>query len=196
MSSQRVIAAAILCLAAGGCADVKHRREIEGIADCRRLAAPAAPPPAAPAAERPPSQPEGVLFAGRRLRLVEGTLDTSQLPPGGEVERHPLDLPLDLDDPRIQAYFARIKQRIEASWAYPREAVRQGQSGSGAVVFAVKQDGRLGDVSVVRSTGVDILDRYMVEAIRLAAPFPSIPCRVAGEVPVTLTFRYTLNTLK
>ena len=46
-----------------------------------------------------------------------------------------------------------------------------------AFVFLVKQDGRIGKVDVVRSTGTAVLDQYMANAIRLAAPFPPLPSR-------------------
>ena len=59
----------------------------------------------------------------------------------------------------MQSYYDKVRQRIEAHWVYPREAIRQKQAGSGTIVFVVKHHGQLGDVNVVRSTGADILDR-------------------------------------
>jgi hypothetical protein len=42
---------------------------------------------------------------------------------------------------------------------------------------------------------MDILDRYIENAIRLASPFPSIPCKITEEaVPLTVDFKYTLGT--
>ena len=94
----------------------------------------------------------------------------------------------------MQSYFEKVKRQIEAHWAYPREARRQNQAGSGTLVLTVTQDGRLGDVTVVRSTGSDTLDRYIVNAVRLAAPFARMPCRVTeGAIPITVNFAYRLQ---
>jgi TonB family protein len=102
--------------------------------------------------------------------------------------------PLDTKDPRTRGYFDEIKRRIFAVWVYPEAAADQNQSGSGEVVFLVKQDGRIGKVDVVRSTGTAVLDQYMANAIRLAAPFPPLPCRITEEaIPVTLSFEYFLG---
>jgi periplasmic protein TonB len=97
----------------------------------------------------------------------------------------------------MRTYIDEIKRRIFAFWVYPREAAQQKQAGSGVVVFMVRRDGRIGEINIVRSTGADILDRYIENAIRLAAPFPSIPCKVTEEaVPLTLNFKYTLGGLQ
>ena len=191
MSPRRVIAVVLVCVATGGCATGPQRHEIESLTDCRRLvAAPVAPPPPAPSADPDPIP----LGGATRLRLLGPALDRSHLPQESARHEDPLDPPLDPADPRVQSYVDKIKQRIEANWVYPREAIRQQQAGSGTIVFVVKQDGQLGDVTVVRSTGADILDRYMVGAIQLAAPFARFPCRVTeGAVPVTMNFNYKLG---
>jgi TonB family protein len=89
-------------------------------------------------------------------------------------------LPLDIEDPRIRPYFDEIRRRIFAVWVYPKEAADNHQSGSGSIVFMVKQDGRIrnADVNIVRSTGDAVPDSYMANAIRFAAPFPPLPCEI------------------
>jgi TonB family protein len=185
----RVTAGVVLvALVAGGCASGPPQREIESMMDCRRLVA-------GPAASLPPSavtKPGDSKPTGHRL--LTATLDRSQLPPEPEGREHPLDPPLDPNDPRMQGYFQTVKQKIEAYWVYPREARRQSQAGSGTAVLTLTQDGRLRDVSVVRSSGSDVLDRYFVDAIRLAAPFSRLPCRISeGAVPITINFAYRLS---
>jgi len=152
---------------------------------------PAPPPPSIAVSDE--NRPEATLtLRGRPFHLGTG-LDSRRLHPGVESHEAPPDLPLDADDPRMRAYFSEIKRRVEANWIYPPEAVRQKQSGSGVITVTVKRDGLIGAISIGRSTGSDILDRYMENAIRLASPFPSIPCQVTEEaIPVTLNFRYTL----
>jgi protein TonB len=101
--------------------------------------------------------------------------------------------PLDPSDPRIQRYFAAIKERIQTIWKYPLEAVRLEQTGSGMARFKIARDGSVREVEIIQSTGASVLDHYLLNAILLAAPFPSIPCPISeASVPLTITFRYTL----
>ena len=87
-----------------------------------------------------------------------------------------------------------LTRRIEGYWVYPQEAVRQGQSGAGVVALRLAQDGRLRDVGIIRSTGSATLDSYIVNAIRLAAPFRPLPCKISETaIRITLSFRYTLR---
>ena len=107
-------------------------------------------------------------------------------PPGPPVR-------LDTDDPRYAAYFAVVKRRIEDKWAYPSEALRARQSGQGEVHFAVRRDGSVRTVEIVRSSGVAILDRYIENAIRLASPFPRMPASVPDDVLlISMTYKYIL----
>jgi TonB family protein len=169
------------------------QREIEAVSDCPRLVA--APVPSPPIAEPDRSQPAGMWSDGRRFGLLAPTtLDKSQLHHAVRPEGSLQDSPLDINDPRTRAYFDEIKRRIFAVWSYPKAAAQQNQSGSGEVVFMVKQDGRIGTVDVVRSTGSAVLDQYMANAIRLAAPFSPFPCKITEEaIPVTLSFEYVLR---
>ena len=102
-------------------------------------------------------------------------------------------MPLNTPDPRYAEYFAELKRRIEANWTYPQEASRRGQSGQGLVGFVLRKNGSVREVDIVQSSGVDILDRYLVNAIRLASPMPPIPDRISdGTLPVVFAFTYTL----
>lgn len=108
-------------------------------------------------------------------------------------------LPLDIEDHRIRPYFDDIKRRIFAVWVYPKAAADNHRSGSGSIVFMVKQDGRICnvDVNIVRSTGNAVLDSFMANAIRFAAPCPPLPCEITEEaIPVTFAFEYVLDPLR
>jgi TonB family protein len=108
-------------------------------------------------------------------------------------------LPLDIEDPRIRPYFDEIKRRIFAVWVYPKKAADNHESGSGSIVFMVKQNGqsRNVDVNIFQSTGNAVLDSYMANAIRFAAPFPPLPCEInEAAIPVTFAFEYFLDPLR
>ncbi len=83
-----------------------------------------------------------------------------------------------------------------AHWRYPMEAARQRQSGRAVIEFAVRRDGTVRSVKVLRSTGSDLLDRYAVDAINVnsaSAPF-RVPDSVGAEcLVITATFTYELN---
>ena len=102
-------------------------------------------------------------------------------------------VPLTTSDPRYADYFAELKRRIEANWTYPQEASRRGQSGQGLVGFVLRKNGSVREVDIVQSSGIEILDRYLVNAIQLASPMPPIPDRISdGTLPVVFAFTYTL----
>jgi TonB family protein len=99
---------------------------------------------------------------------------------GREAEGQ-VPIPLNTPDPRYADYFLQIKRQIEAHWVYPSDAVRKRQSGQGLLEFGVRKDGSLRLVKIVQSSGFEILDRYIANAVRLAAPFPPIPDRIGRE---------------
>jgi protein TonB len=112
---------------------------------------------------------------------------------GRERDGQPV-VPLDTPDPKYAEYFLELKRRIEANWVYPQEAIRRNQSGQGVIEFVLRKDGSLRVVEIMRSSGVAILDRYMENAIKFAAPFPPVPDRFGTEtIPVSLNFTYVLG---
>jgi len=106
-------------------------------------------------------------------------------------------IPLNTPDPRYAEYFLEIKKRIEAHWVYPQEAVRRHQSGQGVVEFVLRKDGTLRLVEIARSSGVAVLDRYVLNAIRFAAPFPPVPDQIGADgIPISLNFTYILGGVR
>jgi len=162
-----------------------------------------------------PSAPSEAPLSGRSFSLLGPRLDVPPLPglpPSGTGGTHPegsgagesgrerdgqIVVPLNTPDPRYAEYFQELKRRIEAHWVYPQEAVRRHQSGQGVVEFVLRKDGSLRLVEVMRSSGVGVLDRYIENAIRFAAPFPPIPAAVAGDaLPISINFTYVLGGLR
>ena len=86
-------------------------------------------------------------------------------------------------DPRLVA----IWKKINRSKYYPEMARRQGVEGSPKVVFSISEDGRVGGVKVVESSGNEILDNAAIEAIQNSAPLPFYP------QPITIAVRYSLK---
>lgn len=172
-------------------------------------ARPPALPPSAPSG--PAREPVESPFAGRAFSLLPPKLDVPPLPGpslphgggtrpegegAGEAGREQdgqAAIPLNTPDPRYADYFPEIKKRIESNWVYPQEAARKGQSGQLVLEFVVRKDGHV-LVELVRSSGIDILDRYAINAVKLSAPFPPIPARMGlDSVRITASFTYLLD---
>jgi len=104
-------------------------------------------------------------------------------------------VPLETNEPRFQAYFSKVREKIRATWIYPSAAGGRGIQGEVLVEFRIAKDGRLESVQVRRSSGATILDDYSVRAVQTAAPFPPVPDDVAKEaLTVESTFRYVLSS--
>ena len=151
-------------------------------------------------------------FGGQQFSLLRPKIEAPPLPlpslPGGggtgrdgegsgEAGRErdgQVPIPLNTPDLRFADYFQQIKKRLEASWVYPTEAARRGQSGQLVAEILVRKDGSVPLVELVHSSGVEILDRYALNAVRFASPFPVIPDRLGlDKIPITITFTYVLD---
>lgn len=146
----------------------------------------AKPEPSAPSAgetrtalARPPSE-EGRPGGGGGLRGGRGG-----------IEGEPISL--DTKDPRYTDYFDKIRRRIRENWIYPREAGERGIVGQLVIEFAIRKDGWLQAVELKRSSGVEILDQYAMNALKLAQPFPPVPDVVSkGTLPIAGIFTYQI----
>jgi TonB family protein len=141
---------------------------------------PRGPSEATPGPAQPPNQ---------RVARSSGGIDLPaamlRRPPGGGlqggrggVEGEPI--PLDTPDPKYQDYFRILRERIQAKWSYPREAGDRGIGGELIIEFHIGKDGRLAYLEVRRASGVDVLDEYAVNAVKLAQPFPPVPDNIAN----------------
>jgi len=86
-------------------------------------------------------------------------------------------------DPRL----VTIWKKINRAKYYPEIARRQGVEGAPKVAFSISEDGKVGGVKVVESSGNEILDKAAVEAIQNSTPLPFYP------QPITIAVRYSLK---
>ena len=182
-------------------------------------ARPPSPAPGAGATARSapsaPAEPPSTSWAGtgQRFSLLTPELQVPPpLPPSGRggsqaegtgagesgsSSEGQIAVPLNTQDPRYAEYFAELKRRIEDKWTYPSEASRKGQSGGGEVRFVLHKNGSVRTVQIVHSSGVQILDSYIENAIRMAQPFPPIPASVGDDVlPISINFNYILGGIR
>ena len=92
---------------------------------------------------------------------------------------------------KYMAYFSRIRRALETVWFYPEQAMNDGLGGQAQVRFTLSRDGALVEQNVVSSSGVDVLDKASVMAVRSAGPFPPFPETLDKKrVHIVATFSY------
>jgi TonB family protein len=103
---------------------------------------------------------------------------------------------VDLDDPEPahRGYIARVRERVRAHVVYPRGAGERGIAGELQVEFRIGREGRIECVVLRRSSGSELLDRFVLSAVRLAQPFAALPAHVPPpSLPVSGTFRFRIG---
>lgn len=76
---------------------------------------------------------------------------------------------------RFLIYNQRLKQRIESIWHYPRRAAAQGIYGDLVIKFTILQNGNLGSVELMRTSGHKDLDDAAIKALYDGAPYWPLP---------------------
>ncbi|MDD2467986.1 MAG: energy transducer TonB [Desulfobulbus sp.] len=80
--------------------------------------------------------------------------------------------------------FNYVRQRILRNLQFPATARKMGLSGKIVVSFVLKANGQVEGITVVSSSGHDILDRSVVATIRRIAPFPKPPVSAQLMLPI------------
>ena len=83
-------------------------------------------------------------------------------------------------------YFNRIRRMVNPFWAHnasnlPPETVIAKTSYRTVVEATLTSDGRLESVAVVTASGSEIVDRCLLDAFRMASPFPNPPAQLIGK---------------
>ncbi len=95
---------------------------------------------------------------------------------------------------RYIGYFTNMRKAIELVWIYPSSAWRRGIQGTVGLEFAINKNGTTSDIKVIKTSGYDVLDDAIVEAIKLASPFAPLPDGFNKKrLVVSGNFSYVLN---
>jgi protein TonB len=86
----------------------------------------------------------------------------------------------------VQRNFNYIQRRIQNKLKYPPEAKRSGIRGSTDVIFTIRRDGTVSDVSIQGTSGQELLDAAALEAVHAAAPFSAPPAE--ARIAITIVF--------
>lgn len=93
-----------------------------------------------------------------------------------------------------EAYKMALRKAIESHKVYPRRAVRLHQEGEILVGFSIRRDGGIFDLRVVESSGMALLDRAALEAVRQVDGSLPFPKEIERSVwAFTLPISYTLR---
>jgi periplasmic protein TonB len=91
------------------------------------------------------------------------------------------------------AWLAGVNEWLLAHRSYPEMARRLGQEGAVGVRFTVDRDGRVLNVSLVRSSGSEVLDQAAQEMLRNAR-LPAFPSDILqAQQTVTISIHYRLD---
>ncbi|MCG6942668.1 MAG: TonB family protein [Thiohalocapsa sp.] len=141
------------------------------------------------AAAAPASAPHATatdVFASRNLEIAALTArinarDTSQ---AGRPRRKAIST--NTREYRYAAYMEAWRRKVEAigNLNYPQAAKERELFGSLILHVAIKSDGSLEGVRVVRSSGYDVLDQAAINIVKLAAPYAPFPKDIKAETDV------------
>ncbi len=180
-------------------------------------------PPVTRAPPAPPVQPRQRVTTTRAPIKVEekpaDTVESRQAPPSSasliDLSLQMARLEAGLDEDR-RAYSKSKRQKFidastrehlyaayMASWVskverfgninYPNEARRRGLSGSLILDVALRPDGTIAEITLLRSSGIASLDQAAISIVRLAAPYARFPRSMREQVDllhITKTWQF------
>ena len=92
-------------------------------------------------------------------------------------------------EPDFGPYMKELQRRIKMNWDPPKG----NESKRVVLLFSISKDGRLLNVQVSKSSGVQAADRAAINAVQLTAPFKPLPAEFKGQkVDIQFTFDYNV----
>lgn len=85
--------------------------------------------------------------------------------------------------------FSYVRHLILKNLHFPATARKMGLTGKIVVSFVLKADGQVEGITVVASSGHDILDDTVVATIRRVAPFPKPPVSAQLKLPIVFNLK-------
>ncbi len=176
-----------------------------------KLATPPVPQPAEPITDvLTQDEEEARKLAARKAQEQKLREQQTESKPGVTVADRPRDERMRLSAeisrfwdeyqkrPRRKFLSARTKEHKYAAYMeaciikaervgnlnYPEQAKRRKLTGQVVLDVAIKPDGSLHEVAVIRPSGQKVLDDAAVRSVRLAAPFDPFPSEIRKEVDV------------
>jgi len=96
---------------------------------------------------------------------------------------------------RHRGYMRLLKEKIESVWKYPKEAAKLGISGDLYIKFAIRRDGTLDKIELIRTSGYSNLDEAVTKALKKAEPYWPLPDDWEGDsLEITGHFIYLFGS--
>jgi protein TonB len=89
----------------------------------------------------------------------------------------------------LKENFSYIRDMIQKKVVYPKIARQMGWQGKVTVSFIIFADGFAKDITIIKTSGVEVLDSSAAVAVKDASPFPKPPC----EAQIIIPLIYRLN---
>lgn len=86
----------------------------------------------------------------------------------------------------LKEHFAYIRDLINKNIVYPPMAKKLGWQGRVVVCFVVRENGKVEELRIEKSSGYEVLDRNVIETIQRVQPFPRPP--VSAEITIPLSY--------
>ncbi len=94
-----------------------------------------------------------------------------------------------IKEPDFGPYMKELQRRIKMNWDPPKG----NESKRVVLLFSIARDGRLLNVKIHRSSGLEAADRAAIDAVKLTAPFRPLPPDFKGNsVDIQFTFDYNV----
>ena len=94
-----------------------------------------------------------------------------------------------IKQPDFGPYMRELQRRIKANWDPPKG----NESKRVVLLFSIAKDGRLLNVKVSKSSGLQAADRAAISAVELSAPFKPLPSEYKrSSVDIQFTFDYNV----
>jgi protein TonB len=150
------------------------------------------------AMETPPTASAADILASRNDEIARLTARINAQTQASQSRARRKAISTSTREYRYASYMEAWRRKVEriGNLNYPAEAREQGLSGNLILHVAVRADGSLEGVRVVRSSGQEVLDQAAVRIVELAAPFAEFPADIAAETDVldiTRTWQFQRN---
>jgi protein TonB len=89
----------------------------------------------------------------------------------------------------LKANFSYIRDLINRKLTYPLTARQRGWEGKVKVSFTISRDGFVKDITIIESSGIEVLDRNAVKAVKNASPYPRPPVAAQIIIPIKYELR-------
>jgi TonB family protein len=144
--------------------------------------------PSLPATSPSTSTRPGLGAALRDIQRVLQEENNYQNPRGGAADQEP-DISFDSKGVEFGPWLRRFVAKVKRNWFIPQAAWFQ--KGRVVITFNVHRDGRITDLTIIRSSESEPLDSAAFNALRLSSPLLPLP----AEYPLdkaffTVTFHY------